>query len=259
MCLCTGHCAQTHHSPHAPIAPSQHTLNQWRPLTNPPPASSPPQSTPVSGGWPAAPPQAQPQGPAPGGPAQPQPQPRQAPSQPAAPQHDAQGGRAADPDVPVDGSGRQLSPDFRDWCRSQLLDLTGSTDLALIEFLMTLASRSEVAEYVQLYLGTSERVAAFTTEFLDRMFAEKQGIRYNPGRRGGSSGAGGTGGGAGGQGSQGRGSQGAGDGDRGGEGWEKIPRVGQGPGKKKAGRGGKGGAEGGSGTSFDALLRGGVR
>ena len=48
--------------------------------------------------------------------------------------------------------------------------LNGSEDLTLVEFLMGLASSGETAEYIQLYLGSSEAgkpaVAAFTTEFL---------------------------------------------------------------------------------------------
>lgn len=176
----------------------------------------------------------------------------------------AHGGQAdkadgAGGDSLLGSEGSSLSPEFRDWCHAELLDITGSSDLSLVEFLMTLASRSEVAEYIQLYLGQSERIASFTASFLDRKYAEQQGIRYNPGRAaggssressrksagrmGGTVGSAGAGGGAGASGAAG-------------SGWEKIPKTGN---KKKAVKTGKTSEGSVPGTNFDALLgRGGA-
>lgn len=46
-----------------------------------------------------------------------------------------------------------LSSEFRDWCREQLRKLTGSDDLSLVEVILTMQSRSEVAETCNITLG----------------------------------------------------------------------------------------------------------
>uniref|UniRef100_A0A7S1SLK9 GYF domain-containing protein n=1 Tax=Tetraselmis chuii TaxID=63592 RepID=A0A7S1SLK9_9CHLO len=73
----------------------------------------------------------------------------------------------------VEGEGLAArSPAFIDWCKEQMQALTGKTDLTLIEFLLTLASGGEVAEYTQMYLGSSAKVSAFTAEFIRRKYAD---------------------------------------------------------------------------------------
>jgi hypothetical protein len=73
-----------------------------------------------------------------------------------------------------DGSSSSaLSVPFRSWCVEQMQDLTGSTDVTLCEFLMTVESNSEVAEYVSTYLGATPTAAKFTAEFLKLKLAEQ--------------------------------------------------------------------------------------
>ena len=46
-----------------------------------------------------------------------------------------------------------LSSEFRDWCRDQLVKLNGSDDLSLVEVVLSMASRSEVADTCNMALG----------------------------------------------------------------------------------------------------------
>lgn len=48
---------------------------------------------------------------------------------------------------------------FRVWCQEQMRELTGSADVTLCEFLLTVESNSELAEYCTLYLGSSPAVS----------------------------------------------------------------------------------------------------
>lgn len=48
---------------------------------------------------------------------------------------------------------------FRGWCQEQMRELTGSADVTLCEFLLTVESNSELAEYCTLYLGSSPGVS----------------------------------------------------------------------------------------------------
>lgn len=74
----------------------------------------------------------------------------------------------------TDGSGSSaLCGPFRSWCVEQMQELTNSSDVTLCEFLMTVESNSEVAEYVSTYLGATPTAAKFTAEFLKRKLAEQ--------------------------------------------------------------------------------------
>jgi hypothetical protein len=46
-----------------------------------------------------------------------------------------------------------MSNEFKMWCSAQMQSLTGSEDLTLIEFLMSLSSAADIKEYVAQYLG----------------------------------------------------------------------------------------------------------
>lgn len=48
---------------------------------------------------------------------------------------------------------------FRLWCQEQMRELTGRPDVTLCEFLLTVESNSELAEYCTLYLGSSPGVS----------------------------------------------------------------------------------------------------
>jgi hypothetical protein len=43
------------------------------------------------------------------------------------------------------------------WCSAQMQSLTGSEDLTLIEFLMSLSSAADIKDYVSQYLGPKVR------------------------------------------------------------------------------------------------------
>lgn len=47
---------------------------------------------------------------------------------------------------------------FREWCVQQMRALSGSDDVTLCEFLLTVEANSEVAEYITMYLGESPAV-----------------------------------------------------------------------------------------------------
>jgi hypothetical protein len=51
---------------------------------------------------------------------------------------------------------------FREWCAQQMRALSGSDDVTLCEFLLTVEANSEVAEYITMYLGSSPAVSALS-------------------------------------------------------------------------------------------------
>ena len=60
-----------------------------------------------------------------------------------------------------------LSPEFAGWCKARLRELrNGDDDLFLVQFLMTVASNAEVAEYLTQALGKTAAVSAFSNEFI---------------------------------------------------------------------------------------------
>ena len=73
---------------------------------------------------------------------------------------------------PLEGGVKPNAPkpqaEFRQWCTAQMNQLTGSQDMTLVDFLVSLGSAGEITEYIQLYLGTTSQIAAFTTEFIKR-------------------------------------------------------------------------------------------
>lgn len=45
-----------------------------------------------------------------------------------------------------------LSSEFQGWCRAEMQRFFGHTDLSLVEVLVTLPSRSEVADYCSMFM-----------------------------------------------------------------------------------------------------------
>ncbi|CAM9834107.1 unnamed protein product, partial [Chrysoparadoxa australica] len=91
----------------------------------------------------------------------------------------------------------KMSPELAHWCGAQLKKLSGSEDLTLAEFCMSLQAPSEIRQYLAAYLGSTPQVSSFATEFIQR----KEGKRGQPGataRYGGWPGGGAGGGGVGG-------------------------------------------------------------
>lgn len=60
-----------------------------------------------------------------------------------------------------------LSPEFANWCKIQLRKLrNGEDDLTLVQYLMTVPSNTEIAEYMTEYLGKTAAVSTFSNEFI---------------------------------------------------------------------------------------------
>ena len=62
--------------------------------------------------------------------------------------------------------GPQMSLEFENWCRVELEKISGSSDVTLVHFLLTLDSRSQIEEYIAEYLGQSDKTSKFTAGFL---------------------------------------------------------------------------------------------
>ena len=73
---------------------------------------------------------------------------------------------------------------FKAWCRAEMRALNDSDDVTLVDFLLSLPSAGEVQEYVQLYLGDTERAKSFGAELIRIK-------RTSPGIVGGGAGGGG--------------------------------------------------------------------
>ena len=54
------------------------------------------------------------------------------------------------------------------WCGEQLQKLTGSSDMTLIHFCLSLSDPSEIRSYFSAYLGAKPEVSHFATEFIKR-------------------------------------------------------------------------------------------
>eukprot|EP01083_Nonionella_stella_P240203 839913_1 len=69
--------------------------------------------------------------------------------------------------------GPEIPDEFRVWCKQKLQNIKSSdgvfADFALIEFVMTLNTDSDVRQYLSEYLGTSDSVKSFTSDFLTQM------------------------------------------------------------------------------------------
>jgi len=70
--------------------------------------------------------------------------------------------------TPAEEFGATLSPTLEKWCKEQMEKLTGSDDLTLIGFCMTLNDANEIRQYLQAYLGNGPKVNAFATDFINK-------------------------------------------------------------------------------------------
>ena len=69
-----------------------------------------------------------------------------------------------------------MSADFSAWCRTQLNQLTGSSDLTLAHYLLSLDSAQQVEETCITYLGATEPVRRFAHEFIANAQFDKLGV-----------------------------------------------------------------------------------
>jgi len=65
-----------------------------------------------------------------------------------------------------------LSEPFQKWCTQELQRITGSDDMTLVYFLMSLQSEAEIREYAQNYLGTTKQAKSFVNDFVRRKASE---------------------------------------------------------------------------------------
>ncbi len=70
--------------------------------------------------------------------------------------------------TPAEEFGATLSPTLEKWCKEQMEKLTGSDDLTLIGFCMTLTDANEIRQYLQAYLGNGPKINAFATDFINK-------------------------------------------------------------------------------------------
>ncbi|GLE06272.1 hypothetical protein PINS_up015519 [Pythium insidiosum] len=61
-----------------------------------------------------------------------------------------------------------MPSEFMAWCAKNLKAINGSDDLTLVEYCATLEDPGEIREYLAAYLGSTPRVSAFATEFIQR-------------------------------------------------------------------------------------------
>ena len=59
-----------------------------------------------------------------------------------------------------------LSPEFSAWCRTELHQLTGSDDLTLVQYLLTLDDEATIEDTVVAYLGGDDSVHRFAQQFI---------------------------------------------------------------------------------------------
>lgn len=66
------------------------------------------------------------------------------------------------------GANGRMSPSLENWCKEHMRKLNGSDDLTLIAFCMTLTDPVEIRQYLTAYLGSTQQVNAFASEFINR-------------------------------------------------------------------------------------------
>ncbi|GIL65791.1 hypothetical protein Vafri_19417 [Volvox africanus] len=66
----------------------------------------------------------------------------------------------------------QMSAEFQNWCRAKMVEFFGNDDLSLVHFLLSVNTRSEVADYCQMYMRGKPNVSTFVADFLKRKDAE---------------------------------------------------------------------------------------
>lgn len=57
---------------------------------------------------------------------------------------------------------------FKQWCREQMVILTGTDDITVLEFCMSMTSYEEVKDVICEFIGTSSNVVKFVKEFYKR-------------------------------------------------------------------------------------------
>lgn len=74
------------------------------------------------------------------------------------------------PEVSVSNAfgSNSVNSELMSWCAKQLKAIGGREDLTLMEYCASLEDPGEIREYLAAYLGSTPRVSAFATEFIQR-------------------------------------------------------------------------------------------
>ena len=71
------------------------------------------------------------------------------------------------------GESSKMSPALESWCLGQMKKISGSEDLTLLSFCMTLNDPMEIKQYLTAYLGSTPQVHNFANEFVLRKDGKK--------------------------------------------------------------------------------------
>lgn len=71
-------------------------------------------------------------------------------------------------ETPTEAFGAKMSPALEQWAKDQMKRINGTDDLTLVAFCMTLEDPEEIRQYLSAYLGPSNSVNTFATEFISR-------------------------------------------------------------------------------------------
>lgn len=66
------------------------------------------------------------------------------------------------------GGDREMSGEMKQWCAEKLEQITGSSDITLATFLMTVDTDTEIYEYVHSYLGINNAADEFASGFIQQ-------------------------------------------------------------------------------------------
>lgn len=70
--------------------------------------------------------------------------------------------------TPAEEFGTSMSPALEQWCKDKMVQINGSDDLTLVGFCMTLNDANEIRQYLITYLGNTQPVNNFATEFINK-------------------------------------------------------------------------------------------
>ena len=70
--------------------------------------------------------------------------------------------------TPAEEFGTSMPPALESWCKEKMAQITGSDDLTLVGFCMTLNDANEIRQYLVTYLGSTQPVNNFATEFINK-------------------------------------------------------------------------------------------
>ncbi|KAL3924439.1 MAG: hypothetical protein SGILL_001050 [Bacillariaceae sp.] len=70
--------------------------------------------------------------------------------------------------TPAEEFGTSMSPALEKWCKEQMVQINGSDDLTLVGFCMTLNDANEIRQYLVTYLGSTQQVNSFATDFINK-------------------------------------------------------------------------------------------